>query len=362
MSGKIRIRLTLADGTQARSLEELRAHFDLESVLEHYQDGKLLKWLRGLYSEVEADAVEALDENAPDFQKKLCEVLGVEYPGDEVDLEAIQRRKERLDRLRAVTDEPEHIAHIDQVAFDQEELADLLDDGVTTIYLCGGSDEIFQLPASVHDVYYIGIGMPEAHINGKITETPEELACRIIGCRVDNMPGPNDEDDADEVVEDVGDNEDVKAEASIVGYSGKGPKPEDLMEYGGIEALPLSGWECDCPAEGITALYAFSIIFIGMVDKDKRIKSINQIWCPARPGMTIEDLTDEELAFIKNPSTDVRILRTATMAIAEENALLNYRDMYDMCVRDGMLRNPESFNYPLKWRAVRKTGEKIWDR
>lgn len=348
MGGNIRIRLALADGTQARSLVDLREHFDLESVLEHYQDGKLLKWLRGLYSEAEADAVEALDENAPDFQKKLCEVLGVEYPGDEVDLEAIQRRKERLDRLRAVTDEPEHIAHIDQVAFDQEDLADLLDDGVTTVYLCGGSDEIFQLPASVHDVYYIGIGMPEAHINGKITETREALAQRIVGCKVDNMPDPD------------GDEDDIKDEASTVGYSGKGPKPEDLMEYGGIEAHPLSGWECDCPAYGVTALYGFSIVFIGMVDKDKRIKSINQIWCPARPGMTIEDLTSEELAFIKTPSMYTMIFRTATIAIAKEGALIEYQSMYDMCVRAGMLRNPESFNYPHKWRAVRKTGEKIW--
>lgn len=362
MGGNIRIRLALADGTQARSLVDLREHFDLESVLEHYQDGKLLKWLRGLYSEAEADAVEALDENAPDFQKKLCEVLGVEYPGDEVDLEAIQRRKERLDRLRAVTDEPEHIAHIDQVAFDQEDLADLLDDGVTIIYLCGGSDEIFQLPARLHNVQYIGIGIPKVHINGKITETREELAYRIIGCRVDNMPGPNDEDDADEVVEDEDDNEDIKDEASTVGYSGKGPKPEDLMEYGGIEALPLSGWECDCPAYGTAALYGFGFSFIGMVDKDKRIKSIDQVWFSSLPDITIEDLTDEELAFIKTPSMYTMILRTATMAIAEENATDYYKKYYEINVRRGMLEFPESFNYPLKWRAVRKTGQKIWDR
>lgn len=347
MSGKIRIRLTLADGTQARSLEDLRAHFDLESVLEHYQDGKLLKWLHGLYSEVEADAVEALDENAPDFQKKLCEVLGVEYPGDEVDLEAIQRRKERLDRLRAVTDEPEHIAHIDQVAFDQEELADLLDDGVTTIYLCGGSDEIFQLPARLHNVQYIGIGIPKAHINGKITETREELAYRIIGCRVDNMPGPNDEDDADEVVEDEDNNEDVKAEVP----KERELRPEDIA--GGIE----SGHECkrkwtvDCPVCGTAVLYGFDFSFIGMVDKDMNIKSIDQVWFPSLPDITIEDLTDEELAFIKKPQLHTMMHRASSKATAKRYAVAFYKRYY---------KPSGSSTYPLKWRAVRKTGEKIW--
>ena len=46
---KIRFPLKLADGTQARSLEELKEHFDLASMLEHYSSGKLLIWLQDRY-------------------------------------------------------------------------------------------------------------------------------------------------------------------------------------------------------------------------------------------------------------------------------------------------------------------------
>lgn len=89
------------------------------------------------FRDAEAEAVRALDAAAPDFQRKLCEVFQVEYTGNDVDMEAIERRQERLKRLRTVADDAEFIKNIDRVAFDQEELADLLDEGESRIYLCG---------------------------------------------------------------------------------------------------------------------------------------------------------------------------------------------------------------------------------
>ena len=46
MAKLIRFPLQLADGTGASSLEELREHGDVESVLRHYQEGTLARWLR----------------------------------------------------------------------------------------------------------------------------------------------------------------------------------------------------------------------------------------------------------------------------------------------------------------------------
>ena len=137
MAKKIRFPLKLAEGAEVRTLEELREHFDLGAVLEYYKNGKLLTWLEDRYLEGEAEAVRALNEAAPDFQRQLCAVFQVEYTGNEVDLEEIERRQERLKRLRTITDDAEFIQNIDRVAFDQEELADLLDEGATKIYLCG---------------------------------------------------------------------------------------------------------------------------------------------------------------------------------------------------------------------------------
>lgn len=184
MPKKIRFPLKLADGAQARSLEELKEHFDLASVLEHYSSGKLLTWLQDRYIESEAQAVAALDQASPDFQKSLCAIFGVEYVSEE-DLEAIQRRQERLARLRAITDDDEFLQNIDQVAFDQEELADLLDEGITTIYLCGAK---FLVPVSQKGVTYVGINMPAVHLSGTLPEDMSRAGITCKGCAVDNWP------------------------------------------------------------------------------------------------------------------------------------------------------------------------------
>lgn len=71
------------------------------------------------------------------------------------------RRKERLARLRQLTEDEEILGNIDCVAFDQEELAELYDRGVETIYLCEGK---FKIPKSKQGLDYILVGEPE--VNG----------------------------------------------------------------------------------------------------------------------------------------------------------------------------------------------------
>ncbi len=161
--GRIKIRLIMADGAEVRNPTELREHFDLEKVVEYYKNGVLLKWLRVRFFDKEADAVEALDENTDDFQQKLCSIFGVEFSGNPVDVEEIVQRQERLAMLREITDEEEFIRNIDQVAFDQEDLADLLAEGADTVYLCG---TYFVVPARCEKVTYIGINKPTVHIAG----------------------------------------------------------------------------------------------------------------------------------------------------------------------------------------------------
>lgn len=185
MAKKIRFPLEMADGAEVRNLDDLRKHFDLGSVLESYKSGKLLTWLQDRYLEEEAEAVSALDENVPDFQKKLCEIFGVDYTGDTVDMEEITRRQERLEKLRTFTDDAEFIGHIDHVAFDQEELADLLDEDEKEIYLCGDK---FTVPVSRKGVTYIGINNPKAHISGKIPTERDDLEINFRNIDVDNLP------------------------------------------------------------------------------------------------------------------------------------------------------------------------------
>lgn len=182
---KIKFPLEMADHTKVTNLDDLRAHFDLESVVEYYKSGKLQTWLEDRYFEEEAEAVSALDETASDFQAQLCKIFGVEYSGHSVNLEEIAHRQARLEKLRSLTDEAEYLEQIDRVAFDQDELADLLDEKEKTIYLCG---EKFMIPVSQKGVSYIGINAPSAHLSGKVPQSANELGICFTNVNVDNLP------------------------------------------------------------------------------------------------------------------------------------------------------------------------------
>lgn len=71
--------ITMPDGAQVKTLEELREHFDLISVLEYYASGMLLKWLKSLHYEEEADAVAAMNPFMPEFEKTLCSLFQVPF-------------------------------------------------------------------------------------------------------------------------------------------------------------------------------------------------------------------------------------------------------------------------------------------
>jgi hypothetical protein len=167
---KIKFPLVMADDEKVSTIEKLKEHFDIESVLKHYLDGKLLQWLGDRYYEDEMEAVAALDSNATDFKVRLAAVFGKTIQDDSVDLDTLRVRNERIARLKKYTDDEEIIKNIDLVAFDQEEFADLLDDGAETIYLCDGN---FSIPKSKQDLNYIEVGEPVV-VGKKEIETLKE--------------------------------------------------------------------------------------------------------------------------------------------------------------------------------------------
>ena len=160
MARKVKFPLKLADGTEARTLEELKEHFDVKSVVGYFNDGRLLTWLRARRYEYEEKFVEQLAKDDKDVAKKLCEIFGVESEED-VDPEEIARRQERLNRLKQYTFDKEILERVDQVAFDQEDFSDLLDENESLIYLCNNQ---FVIPLRETHKTYIGVGKAVAVI------------------------------------------------------------------------------------------------------------------------------------------------------------------------------------------------------
>ena len=159
MARKIRFPLKMKNGAEVRTLDELKENFDLESVLGYFTDGKLTTWLADRYYDEKSEAVSALSADTPELNAKLCNILEVEYQGDDdvADLEYIQRRNEKLRILSAYTDNKDILNNIDIVAMSQDELFDILDEQPDKVYLYG---EKFEIPFGAKNISYIGIKSP----------------------------------------------------------------------------------------------------------------------------------------------------------------------------------------------------------
>ena len=155
MAKKVKFALEMADGEQVRNIDTLKEHFNLEKMVGYYLDGRLLTWLKDRYYIEEADKVAALSKSDPQLHNKLCDIFGVESEVEELDVEEIARRTERLNKLKQYTYDRDVLERVDQVAFDQEDLSDLLDEDMALIYLCNNN---FVIPLKATYKTYVGIG------------------------------------------------------------------------------------------------------------------------------------------------------------------------------------------------------------
>ncbi len=179
MAKKIKFPLKLKDDFQVRTLEELKEHFDLDKIVPYFLDGKLLIWLKARYYEPEIKAVRNLRKNDPELQKKLCQIFGIEHSDYQLDINEVEERNRRLSILRQFTSAPTVLEQVASVAFNQEDLGDLLDDGVQKIFLCNNS---FVIPLSIENKTYIGIGKTTAVIrsNEKIDFDSKHISFQDI--------------------------------------------------------------------------------------------------------------------------------------------------------------------------------------
>lgn len=159
MAKKIRFPLKI-NGADVRTIEELRENFDLEGVLGYFANGKLVIWLRDRYYNGEADAIENLSSSDEKLSKKICSILKVEYSEEvsDIDIESVKRRNEKIALLKQLDESEQLIAKVDAVAFNQDDLLDILDTGTEKmIYLCQGD---FEVPLTIKNITYVGIDNP----------------------------------------------------------------------------------------------------------------------------------------------------------------------------------------------------------
>lgn len=172
MPKKVRFPLEMENGAEVRSMEELRDNFSISKVICYLKEGKLVTWLRDRYANDIADLIEELDLQDERLAEKVSEIFDIPYDEtSEKELEKATERAERIKKLKEYTDDRQYEKVVDNIAFDQDELYDLLDEDITTIYLCGVK---FSIPLSKPDVLYIGINHPIVLIDSKVVVDWEE--------------------------------------------------------------------------------------------------------------------------------------------------------------------------------------------
>ena len=162
MARKIKFPLKMKDGYDARSIEELREHFDLESVLGYFADGRLQTWLRDRYLDDKAQQVSELDSNDSELVAKICSILGVEaqVQAVNVDVHEINRYNEKKKLLLEKYPDSELLNNIDAVAFNEDDIIQISEKGIKEIYLI---DNEFEFPFKKSDgkvVKYDGSPLP----------------------------------------------------------------------------------------------------------------------------------------------------------------------------------------------------------
>lgn len=148
MTKKERFPLKMADGVEVRNIDDFKANFDIDLVTQYFFDGRLLTWFEDRYYDEEATEIKKLSSDDELLEQKLCKIFDKETP------EEIARR-ERLNRLKKYTKDENILANVDLVAFDQEELADLLDEDAKEIFLC---ENRFVIPLRMKNKNYTGVG------------------------------------------------------------------------------------------------------------------------------------------------------------------------------------------------------------
>jgi len=181
---KIKLPLEMANGVMVRTIDELKENWDLTKVVEHFVSGKLVTWLNDRYYSDIAEKIENLPkDDGKKLQQALCKAFDMLCEDVELDVDEIAERKRRKDLLRQYTSDEKILDNVDYVAFDQEDLAYLLDDELPEIYLFNNK---FTIPLNVEDKKYIGIGNVVAEIRSKKPVNFKERNIEFVNVKFDD--------------------------------------------------------------------------------------------------------------------------------------------------------------------------------
>lgn len=156
MPRKAKFSLEMLNGIKVSSLMYLKEYFSAEKVLEYYYDGRLVRWLKDRGYQKEASLIQNLDDSSPDVMVDICHILSINYGGNmKIQNPAFQKRvAEKKILLKQLTVNKSWLDAVARVAFNDDDVKEILGMGYRAIYLCGRK---FHIPTEYQNIGYAGI-------------------------------------------------------------------------------------------------------------------------------------------------------------------------------------------------------------
>ena len=186
LAKKIKFPLEMKDGVMVRTLEELRANFDVEKIYQHWMSGKLRIWLMDRHYNNQLEELDKIKQLNIESLPKLCKILAVDMDVTRENLheDIIARRYELTKQLRQFTCDKEILENTDVVATNQSEFDKLIrNDNCKVIYLFG---KIFTIDASAKDKKLVGVNEPILQVESDEMIDFSMNSIQIENCIFDN--------------------------------------------------------------------------------------------------------------------------------------------------------------------------------
>ena len=186
MPRKAKFSLEMLNGIKVSSLMYLKEYFSAEKVLEYYYDGRLVRWLKDRGYQKEASLIQNLDDSSTDVMVDICHILSINYGGNmKIQNPAFQKRvAEKNILLKQLTVNMSLLDAVAKVAFNDDDVKDILSNGYDDIFLCG---ERFHIPLEYSNICYSGVCgfKPDIVIE---CDTYEDLLASGIQFKNANLP------------------------------------------------------------------------------------------------------------------------------------------------------------------------------
>jgi hypothetical protein len=163
---KIKFPLEMKNGEKVRTLEELKANYNIESILNYYFSGKLKVWLEQRFYKGELEQLEGLSEMAEHvIPQMLCRIFEQDFTDiSQSDSENFLVKKRKMESVRQYTEDLTILENIEFVATSQEELEWILakENNIGKAFLLGEQFVVYEKDEKVE---YIGINTPTVKLN-----------------------------------------------------------------------------------------------------------------------------------------------------------------------------------------------------